>query len=790
LQTSKSILRDQISHSVGKPFKRREDYVLLTGHGSFIDDIKVPNVLHAAILRSAYGHARIKNVDLSEALRTEGVVFAADGRFIKRKVGPLPEVNPPGSSKITSIYMLAVDRVHYTGEPLAVVLAEDRYTAEDALEKINVDYEPLEAIVDAEKSALFDSPRLYDEWDSNESVRSRISSGNVEEALSKSDYIFKETIERHRYTAAPIEPRAYFAIYDPHKGDLMYYAGTQMPHIFRTLLSRSLNISENKIRVVAPNVGGGFGQKAPVYQEEPLIAFLSMFIGRPVKWIETRTENLKAGAHSRQQIHYVEVGVQKDGKITALRDRMIVDFGAYLPLSGLGSVFATASLIPSGYKINNYELDLSVLHTNKAPFGALRGYGKADSNFVMECLLDRISRKIGIDSVELRQRNLIQVHEFPYRSCTGWVYDSGDYRGAVSRACELIHYDKFKSQQESLRRIGIYKGISVSFLLEPSASVVRDSLLNGYEMARITIDPGGKVSVYCGLSSQGQGHETSIAQVVSDNLGLRQEDIVVFEGDTQTISYSLGTWSSRFSIAGIGAIILACEKVKRKLETIASEILETDLSNLESRDGLIIDRTNSRARVSIAEVANVAYSRIHLLPKNIPPGIDETATYMVNPAGYPAWSYGAYGVIVRTDIETGKISIEKQVFVSDVGNIINPLILDGQIVGGIAQGIGGAVFEELVYSENAELLSSTFIDYLIPTSLDIPTNIQVDHMITPSPNTLGGFKGAAEGGCVVPPYGLTNAVVDSLVPFGVTSIKQPLSPENIRTAIRLGLAKK
>jgi len=779
---------------VGKPLKRREDAVLVSGHGVFVDDIKFSGMLHAAILRSDYAHARIKNVDLSSALESPGVVLALSGRDIAGATKPLPlSVTLPWMKK-KDVFMLAVDKVYFTGEAVAVVLAIDRYLAEDALEKIVVDYEPLEAINDAERSLESSAPKLYDGWGTNELIAYDFKIGEVEDALEKADFVIKEKITRHRYAAAPIETRGYVANYDLFSKTMTYYASTQTPHILRTLISQSISIPEDKIRVIAPNVGGGFGQKIPLYQEEPLIAYLSYKTGRPVKWIESRSENLKAGCHSRQQVHYVELGLKKDGTITALRDKMIADLGAFMPQSGLASVLATTLFIPSGYKIQNYEIDLHVANTNKAPFGALRGFGKADANFVIERILDIAARRTGLDPVELRIKNFILPDEFPYYTCTGAVYDSGNYPSNLRKAADAIGYTKFKKEQRDLWSKGIYKGISVSFMIEPSANAVPDSLHTGYDSSTVRIDPSGKITVMAGVAAQGQGHETALSQIVADELGVDPGDVSVLEGDTSISPYGLGAWASRFAIAGVGSVMMACDKVKRKLIKIASARLGVEERQIILEGGHLTSIKDSNKTISISEIAAIAYTKIYLLPSGVEPGIDETARYITpniryipDEKGrmnlYPSETAGAYGVIVQVDINSGKVKVEKQVFVSDCGNIINPMILDGQIQGGVAHGIGGAMFEDLVYDSEGQLLSSTFLDYLIPTAMEIP-DLEIIHMVTPSPITLGGFKGAAEGGCITPPYGISNAVEDALTPLRANALLQPLSPENVWKSLR------
>jgi aerobic carbon-monoxide dehydrogenase large subunit len=769
----------------GQSMRRKEDPVLLTGHGTFVDDVKFPGMLFAGIVRSSYGHARIRNIDLEPALKLPGVLFAVSGNEIRKETRPLPlsEITP--RMKSTEVYSLAVDKVHFVGEPVAAVLAEDRYVAEDAIAHVAIDYEPLPCVVDAERGLDTDSPKLYEEWGTNEMLHHKFRIGNLEEAFSKSDYVIKEKITRHRYTAAPIECRGYLANYDSYSNTLTYYASTQSPHILRTLVAQTLDFPEDRIRVIAPHVGGGFGEKLPLYQEEPLIAFLSWRMHRPVKWIETRTENLSSACHSRQQVHYVEIGVSRDGKINAVRDNMFADLGAFSPQPGIDSPLATTRFITSGYKVENYAVDLHAVCTNKSPYGAVRGFGKADANFVMERMMNIAAKRIGMDPVQFRLKNFVQPHEFPYQSCTGAIYDSGNYPGNLLKAVETIGYAEFRRSQEALRKKDILQGISVSFLLEPSALTKTDSVYTGYESATIRVDPSGNITVYTGVATQGQGHETALSQIIADELGVEPQNVSVQEGDTTTSPYGLGNFSSRFSIAGVGAVMMACDAVKRKIAKIASSRLGISEGEIVFENGRI-GSLNSDAKMSIPEIAEIAYKKIHLLPAGLKPGIDESA-YYVSPNAkfipdekgrlnlYPSYTGGAYAVVVEVDAETGKVSIVKQVFVSDCGNIINPLMLDGQHQGGLVQGIGGAMFEDLVYDSEGQLLSSTFMDYLIPSSMEVPDSTIV-HMMTPSPLTRGGFKGGAEGGCIVAPYGLTNAVDDAL---NTIVLRQPLSPENV-----------
>ena len=779
---------------IGHSQKRREDFSLLIGKGTFVEDLNLPDTLHVAILRSPYAHAKIKKINVDKVLSRKGIVSLLTGKDSIITSRPLPQTVFLPGMKIANCYSLATDKVHFVGEPVAAVVGTSKGEAEDALEYFEVDYQPLKPVVDAEKAMQPDAPILYKDWGDNIRLKYKFEGGNIENAFTKADTVVKERFARHRYTAAPIEGRAQVVFYDPVYNTLTVWASTQALHILRSLLAESLDFPENRIRVIVKNVGGGFGPKLPLYQEEVLICQLALKVGKPVKWIESRREHLMAAAHSRQQVHYIEAAVTKKGKILGIKDRIIADLGASTPQPGLGSMLATISLIPSGYNIKNYSYDLSCVQTNKMAYGAVRGFGKADSNFIMERMINRIAQKLNIDPAEIRLRNFIQPDEFPYTSATGFIYDSGNYPKCLNLCLDMIGYTEFKKSQIKLRKKGVYQGIGLAFMLEPSANAVPNSYHCGHEGATIKMDPSGKVTLFVGVSSQGQGHETALSQIVADELCLPYDDIQVVEGDTSLCPYGLGAWASRFAIAGAGSTILACRKLKKKMKKIASSLLDTNVGQLAFKDQRIYVKHDAKKFVHYSDITNAAYKSIHKLPKGVDPTLDVTARYIIPKIQYipdskgrmnlyPSETAGMYAVIIEVDRETGVIKILKQVFVDDCGNMINPMTVDGQIMGGIAQGIGGSIFEELVYNEEGQLLSSTFQDYLMPTASCIP-ELKIAHVTTPSPITLKGFKGVGEGGCIPPPPALANAIEDALSPFRVKMLKQPLSPQNVWTAIK------
>jgi carbon-monoxide dehydrogenase large subunit len=780
---------------IGESVKRVEDLALVKGLGTYVDDVKLPGMLYAAFLRSPYAHAKIKKIDTSDAIKIHGVTLILTGDDIRKLIPPLPFPDAVPGMKQTSCYCLAVDKVRYVGEPIAVVVANDRYVAQEATELINVEYELLSPIIDAEEALKPDAPLIHEEWGDNIMFATSFEEGQVEKVLQESDYVISERIKRHRYTGCPIETRGYVASYNAGTGSLTIYASTQAPHILKSLVSQCLSFPEQMIRVISNNVGGAFGVKHPLYQEEPLIPFLSIQTGKPVKWIETRQEHMMSTCHSREQVHYIVMGINKDGVITALKDRIIADLGAYVPQHGLGSVLSTMRILPSGYKIDNFKVELFCVITNKAPYGAVRGFGKADANYVIERIMEIGARKIGMDPLEFRMKNLLKPEQFPYVSVTGAVYDSGNYLECMRRAKELINYENFRKEQRDNWTKGIYQGVSIVFMIEPAANAVPNSLYSGYESAKITITPSGKVTVFTGLSDQGQGHKTALAQIVANELGVSLEDISIVEGDTDACPYGLGAWASRFSVAGVGAVTMACRALREKIIRIAAHLLETRPEDIELKEGELYVKDAPMRKLTIHEIASIAYTQVYRLPSDITPTLEADGVYVLpnirylpDEKGrvnrYTVYSSGAYAVKVHVDIETGMVSILDNVFISDCGNIINPILLEGQIIGGVVQGIGGGLYEELSYSNDGQLLNSTLMDYLLPSAVEAPP-IKVEHLITPSPFSIGGFKGAGEGGAIPPPVALVNAVEDALRPLGVRISEMPLSPFRVWKAVQL-----
>jgi carbon-monoxide dehydrogenase large subunit len=775
---------------IGRYVPKIDDPLLLTGKGVFVDDINLPNMVYVGFLRSPYAHAVIKRIDAKDATSLRGVLGVFTGYDLKKMLKPYPPFfkDFPGL-KYAECYPLAVDKVRFVGEPVVAVVAEDRYILQDAIELIDVQYEPLPVVTGVEQAMREGSPLIYPEWGDNIMFRFTVKGGDINMAFDQADYIIKEKIEIHRYTGTPLEPRGYVAKYDPVEKYLTIWASTQQPHPFRTMISIMLDFPENKIRVIQPNVGGGFGLKTPVYPEEGLIPFLAMKLNRPVKWIETRREHMVATGHARQQTHYLEVACKNDGTVLGIKDKMIVDLGVFFPTHGQMQMYVTAKHIVGPYKIKHVYVDGYGVATNKTYYYAYRGFGKEAANLVYERIMDLVAKKLQMDRVEVRLKNLIKKDEFPYKTPTGAVYDSGDYETVLKKAVEISGYHSFKFRKEEEKKKGHHIGIGISFVLEPSGASVPDSYTQGYDVTTIRMDPSGKVVVLTGITSPGTGNETAIAQVVADQLGMSINDIEVVQGDTAVCPYGLGNFSSRAAIVGVSSAVMAARELRSKILKVAAHLLEASTNDLEIHDSKVFVKDDPSRNVSFRDIASYVYKNIYLLPDNIEPGLEVTK-YFKTPNvyhipdeegrinTYPIYPYAVNIAVVEVETDTGVVKILEYYVVSDCGTIINPKFVEGQIVGGIAQGIGGALYEELVYDENGSLLTSSFMDYLIPSSLEIP-NIQIFHHITPSPYTLLGSKGAGEGGAEGVSSVLISAVEDALEDYNIKITKTPLKPDYI-----------
>ena len=764
---------------VGSSVRRKEDPRLLMGQAAFVDDITLPGIMFVAFHRSNYAHARIKQIDVSTAKSLPGVmgVFtAADGVKLMRSWMKYPTLRE------VPRYSLAKDKVRYVGDPVAAVVATDRYIAEDAAELINLEYEPLPPVTDPERALEAGAPLLYDEWGDNILMHKHFEQGNVERAFSEADLIIKERLRSHRYTATPIEARGVVAHYEPASGALTVWASTQFPHVLRTYLAQTLEFPEHRIRTIAPNVGGGFGPKSNVHADEVAVCHIALRLGRPVKWIETRMEHMLACAHEREQVHHVEAAFRQDGTLLAVKDKAIGDYGVYGAFwTESQPAMLTVTALPGPYRLRNYAYDLYCVVTNKAPHGAHRGFGRPVGAFIIERVMDLAARRLGIDPSEIRLKNMVQPEDMPYTAVTGVIYDSGNYPEALHRALKFAQYDKLRQEQAKLRTHGRYIGIGLGMYVEytaPNSERLHKALgweVGGYDSATIRVDPTGKVTVFTGVMSQGQSHETIFSQIVADELGVDIDDIVVIEGDTDLCPYGFGTWASRSTVTAGGACIAAARRIREKVSLIAAHLLGSRPEEIKIEPGRISLIGSSGKSLSLREVADVAIRSPYLLPEGMEAGLEVTVRY--EPEVPTTCSYAVHIPVVEVDPETGSIRFLRYYIFDDSGRIINPMTVYGQIHGATAHGIGGTIYEDLPYDESGQLLATTFMDYLVPTSMEIP-NMEIEHMETPS-LTLGGFKGMGEGGSIPTPGAICNAVEDALSPFHVKITETPLSPERI-----------
>jgi carbon-monoxide dehydrogenase large subunit len=779
---------------MGARVRRVEDPRLLLGKGRYVDDVQLPGTLALAFVRSPYAHARLGRIDSGAAKAHPGVVTVLTGADVAGVVKPLRVEYDPAkapNNKPCDWPVLAQDKVRFVGEAVAAVVATNRYVAEDAAALVEVDYEPLDAVWDVEKALENGTPLVHEEWGSNvmESVKAEI--GEVAKAFQNAHCVVSERFTTGRHMALPMETRGCIANYEVGTESLTIWSSTQVPHLLRSRLASLIDYPEHHIRVIAPDVGGGFGQKAHVFPEEVVAAFLARKLGRPVKWIEDRRENLSASMHAKQQVVQAELALAKDGTILGISGRFIADVGAYSEYPW-GSAFEAghaATNMPGPYKIPAFRFEAISVATNKTTIGVYRGVGLPIGVLATERLLELGARKLGLDPAEVRLHNMIRKEEHPYRTIIGAEIESGSHQESLQKALDMVGYKDFRRQQEQWRHQGRYVGVGLAAYVEGTAisSQVFESIgvdLGGYEVATVRMDSAGKVTVLVGTHSHGQGHETTLAQVAADQLGVPLADVKVIEGDTTAIPFGWGTWGSRSAVTGGGAIILASQKVKEKILRIASRVSEIPTSDLELANGMIQRKQDDRAVMPIKDIAYRTMMSPGGLPAGEEPGLEATSHYEPPPATH---SNATHLAMVEVDPETGQVKILRYIVVEDCGTIINPLVVDGQIQGGVAQGIGMALYEQAMYDENGQFLTGTLMDYLPPTATEVP-RVEIAHFESPSPLTPGGIKGMGEGGAIAPPAAIANAVADALAPFGARVNAVPLTPERVLSFIERGQA--
>jgi len=775
---------------VGRSLPRREDRRLLTGRGQFVADLDLPRMLHAAFVRSPLAHARIRSVDLSRAGAAPGVALVMSGADLARLLPPVPDtqVSLPRKwmNQIRHNFinpqqpLLAHDKVRHVGEAVAVVLAESRNAAEDAALLVSLDLEPLPAVVDPEAALALGAPIIHDRFASNLIGAFTIGKGNADTALAGAPHRLKRRFHHHRYGALPMECRGVVAEHDRRTDSVTIWSSTQVVHWVRREAASVLRLPEARVRCVALDVGGGFGVKGHVYPEDLLIPFLARRCSRPVQWIEDRREHLICSCHSRDQTHDVEIGFDSDGRILALRDDFIVDCGAWNPI-GVGVVYNTAVHLTGPYKIDNLAISARVAATNKVPNAPYRGAGRPEAALAMERAVDLVAGALGLEPAEVRLRNMIGPDEMPYhmgipyRDGEPIVYDSGDYKAALRDALDGIGgIAAFRERQRAAREAGRYIGLGIGCYVEGTG-------VGPFESATVRIDPSGKVYVSSGACPQGQGMETIFAQVVADAWSVDPADVVTTFADTSAIAIGFGTIASRSTVTLSAAIAGASERLRTKVFAIGANLLECAASDLELRRGGVGILGVPGAEVSLAAVAQAARPGWdNGRPQGLEAGLEET--YYYEPPTV-TWTYAVHVALVEVDIELGRVSLDKYVVAHDCGVVVNPMLVEGQIVGGAAQGIGGGLLEEFSYDADGQLLAGSLADYIMPTACEIPSMALI-HRHSPSPLNPLGVKGVGEGGAIAPPVAIANAVADALAPFKAEFNRLPLKPERISEAVR------
>lgn len=768
------------SRLVGAPIKRREDPRLIKGLSHYVDDIRLVDTLHCVFLRSDYAHAEIKSIHTEAAKNLPGVVAVITGEDIKGKVGLIPCGAEIPGLKVPEHPALAVGRVRFVGEAIAAVVATDPYIARDALDLIEVEYEALPVVVDPEKAIEPDSPVIYESFGDNIGFTMPLVAGDVDKAFAEADHVISQRFVNQRLIPNAMEPRGVLAQYLPGEGTLTVWSSTQVPHILKTQLSLLVNVPEQRVRVIAPEVGGGFGSKLNVYPEEVVVSHLAIQLGVPVKWMEKRSENFMATIHGRDQVNHVEIAVKNDGTITGLRAKILADLGASYQLLTPLIPTLTNLMILGCYKIPNVKVEMIGVLTNKMATDAYRGAGRPEATYIIERMVDLAAQKLGMDARDIRFKNFPQPEEFPLTIATGVTYDSANYQESFNKALGIVNYDALRKQQAELRKQGRYMGIGISTYVEICAMGPSTAMPSGgWESSTVRIEPTGKVTVMTGVSPHGQGQETSFAQIIADEFGVDIDDIVVIHGDTGRQPYGIGTFGSRATAVGGTAMLVAARKVKDKVAKIAAHLMEANPDDLVFESGKVSVAGSPDRFVTFAQVALTAHVAKNL-PPDTEPGLE--ATYFFEPSNF-TFPFGAHIAIVEVDLETGEVDIQRYVAVDDCGNIINPLLVAGQVHGGIAQGLGQALYEGAVYDENGQLITGSLMDYAVPKATQLP-RFESEHTVTPSPVNPLGVKGIGEAGTIASTPCMVNAVVDALSPLGVKHIDMPLTPNRVWQAIQ------
>ncbi len=777
------------SRVFGSGIKRREDPRLITGQAKYTDDLSLPDMAHLVVVRSPHAHARIMDIKTDKAAQLPGVLGVFTGQEMA-DAGfsgiPCAWVVPDSDAKTPAYPPIAIDTARYVGNAVAIVVATDPYLARDAAQVVEVQYEPLPVAVDAFKSTQAGAPQLHAEAPGNVCFHWKVSGGDVEEAFANAEVVVKDKIINQRLIPNAIEPRAALAQYNPAADEVTLWVTSQNPHIARYLLSLDTGIPEHRIRVIAPEVGGGFGSKIPHYPEDSMVIFASKMLNRPVKWTETRLENYQATTHGRDHIQEVELCGTKEGKVTGIRGTVWANMGAYLSTASTGIPTILHGLMLSGaYDIPNIHEDVYGVFTNTTPVEAYRGAGRPEATLINERLMDLFAREVNIDPAEVRRMNLIPPFTEGHAVATGLTYDSGNYEPALDKALEMAGYSQLRKEQAEGPKDGKYLGIGLSTYVEicglgPSQVAGAVGFGGGlWESAIVRFYPSGKVNVMVGIAPHGQGEETTFAQIVADELGVDVDDVEVLHGDTDLTPMGWGTYGSRSTAVGSGALMSAIGKIKEKSKIIAAHLLEASVDDIEYADGKFFVKGSPDKAKTIQDIAlmgNVAWN----MPQGIEPGLEASAFFDPPNFVYP---FGSHIAIVEVDAETGEVNLKRYIAVDDCGPIINPMIVEGQIHGGLAQGIGQALWEGAVYDENGQLLSGTMLDYTVPKAIFF-SPFELAKTETPTDVNPLGVKGIGETGTIASTAAVYNAVMDALAPLGVAKIDMPLTPERVWRAIQ------
>ncbi len=777
------------SRIFGSAIKRREDPRLITGQAKYTDDFVLPGMAHMAVVRSPYAHAKIKAIRTTTAAAMEGVLGVFTGKEMKDEgFGPIPcaWVVPNSDTKTPPYPPIAIDTVRYVGNAVAIVVATDRYLARDAAEAVEVDYDPLPAVANAEKATAKGQPQLHADVPNNVCFKWTVKGGDVDAAFQSADVTVKERIINQRLVPNALEPRAALAQYSSAMNEVTLWATSQNPHIVRFLLSLDTGIPEQKIRVIAPEVGGGFGSKIPHYPEDSMVIFASKVCGCPVKWTETRSENFRSTIHGRDHIQDVEMAAKKDGTILAIRAKVWANLGAYLSTASTGIPTILHGLMLSGaYDIKNIHEDVYGVFTNTTPTDAYRGAGRPEATFMVERLVELVAQKLKMDPADVRKKNFIPPFTDGHTVATGLTYDSGNYVAAFEKALKMLDYAGLRKRQADLRKKGEHIGIGFCTYSEicglgPSQVAGAVGFGGGlWESAIVRFHPSGKVNVMVGISPHGQGEETTFAQIVASELGVAVDDVEITHGDTERTPMGWGSYGSRSTPVGSGALMGAITKIKDKAKIVTAHLLEAAVEDIDYSDGRFFVKGSPGKFKTIQDVAlmaNVAWN----YPKGLEPGLEASAFFDPPNFVYP---FGAHIAVVRVDVETGEVRLERYVAVDDCGRVINPMIVEGQIHGGIVQGVGQALWEGAVYDENAQLLTGSLMDYALPKADYFPL---FELAMTETPTNVNplGVKGIGETGTIASTPAVYNAVMDALAPFGIGKLDMPLTPERVWRAIQ------